>query len=116
MNGIQVVLLAGIGLITLAFIKKTRGKGFNIVLLASAAIVSVIFILWPEVTSKIAKILGVGRGADFVFYISILVFWYIFIQLFARIRKLEQTMTEIIRRDAIQSASRLPVNDPGDAA
>jgi hypothetical protein len=115
MNGIQVILLIGIGLICLVFIRKTRSKGFNIVLLALAAALSAIFILWPEVTSKIAKTLGVGRGADFIFYISIMVFWYVVVHLFARIRRLEQMITELTRKDAIRSGSRLPFNEANDA-
>ena len=111
MNGIQILLLAGIGLICLAFVRKTRSKGFNIVLLASAAIVSVIFILWPEVTSRMAKVMGVGRGADLIFYISIIMFWYVIIQLFARIRKLELMLTELIRKDTVRSATRLPIDE-----
>jgi hypothetical protein len=115
MNGIQVILLIGIGLISLVFIRKTRSKGFNIVLLALAVALSVIFILRPEVTSKIARMLGVGRGADFIFYLSIMVFWYVVVHLFARIRRLEQMMTELTRKDAIRSAARLPLNEPNDA-
>jgi hypothetical protein len=115
MNGIQVILLIGIGLISLVFIRKTRSKGFNIVLLALAVALSVIFILRPEVTSKIARMLGVGRGADFIFYLSIMVFWYVVVHLFARIRRLEQMMTELTRKDAIRSATRLPLNEPNDA-
>jgi small membrane protein len=114
MNGIQIVLLTGIGLICLVFVRKTRSKGFNILLLLSAAVVSAIFILWPEMTSKIARLLGVGRGADFVFYISIIVFWFVIVQLFSRIRKLEQKVTEIIRSDAVRTAVRLPVDEQND--
>ena len=116
MNGIQILLLIGTGLISLFFIRKTRSKGFTIVLLIVAAAISAIFILWPDFTTRIARLLGVGRGTDFVLYISIMVFSYVIIYLFARIRKLEQMMTELIRRDAIRSASHLPVNEPDGAA
>lgn len=115
MNGIQVILLTGIGFISLLFVRKTRSRGFNIVLLAAAAVAAIIFILWPDVTSKIARVLGVGRGADFIFYISIMVFWYIVIHLFARIRKLEQMITELIRKDAIRASTRFPLNETNDA-
>jgi hypothetical protein len=111
MNGIQIVLLAGIGLISLVFITRTRKKSIYTVLLLLTVGVSVVFILWTEVTNKIARTLGVGRGADLVFYISILIFWFIIIQLFTRIRKLEQIVTDLIRKDAIDRASRLPVDE-----
>ena len=111
MSGIQLVLLAGIGLISLIFIKKARKKSIYIVLLSLTVAVSVIFILWPDTTNRIAKVLGVGRGADLVFYLSILVFWFIIVQLFARIRKLEIMVTELIRKDAINHAARLPIDE-----
>jgi small membrane protein len=116
MNGIQVLLLTGIGLISLVFIKKTHSKGLNIVLLVLAAVISVIFILWPGVTTKLARLFGVGRGTDFLLYISIMFFSYLVVHLFARIRKLERMMTELVRKDAIRSASSLSVNQPDDAA
>ena len=114
MNGIQVVLLIGIGLISFIFIRKSRGKGFNIFFLVVAALVSAVFVIRPDLTTKIARLLGVGRGTDFVVYISIMVFWYFIVQLFARIRRLEQMMTEILRKDAIHSATVIPINEPGD--
>jgi len=46
----------------------------------------------------------VGRGADLVFYISILIFWFIILKLYARQRKLEQMITDLIRKDALENA------------
>lgn len=116
MNGIQVVLLIGIGLISFIFIRKSRGKRLNVVFLVVAALISAVFVICPDLTTKIARLLGVGRGTDFVLYISIMVFWYFIAQLFARIRKMEQMMTEILRKDAIRSATTLPTNGPNDGA
>lgn len=111
MNGIQVVLLTGIGLISLVFISKTRKKRLYILMLMIAVAMSVVFILWPDVTNRIANVLGVGRGADLIFYISILIFWFIIVQLFSRIRRLEELVTELIRKDAIAHAATLQVDE-----
>ena len=111
MNGIQIVLLTGIGLIGMLFIKRARKKGIYTILLVLTVAISAVFVIWPEVTNKIARVLGVGRGADLVFYISILIFWYILVQLFARIRRLEQIVTELVRKDAITRAARLPIDE-----
>jgi hypothetical protein len=46
--------------------------------------------------------LGVGRGADLIFYVSILIFWFVSLKLYARIRKLEQQFTKIVREDALK--------------
>jgi hypothetical protein len=38
-----------------------------------------------------------------------MIFWFVILKLFARIRRLEQTITEMIRQDAITKAG--PVTD-----
>ena len=60
--------------------------------------------IWPQTTQYIADQLGVGRGADLVFYLSILIFWFVILKMYARIRKLEQIVTEAIRKDALDKA------------
>lgn len=63
--------------------------------------ISVFFILFPNKTNVIANKLGVGRGADLLFYVCILLFLFFVLKLFSRIRRLEKNFTEIIRKDAI---------------
>ena len=112
MNGIQLVLLTGIAFIGLYFIIRLKKRILDIVLLLVMIACAVVFILWPDLTTVIAGKLGVGRGADLLFYISILTFWFVILKLYARIRKLEQTLTQIIREDALKKAQDLSA--PGD--
>ena len=60
-------------------------------------------------SSFIAKKLGVGRGADLLFYICILFFLFIILKMFSRIRRLEEKFTELIRQQAKDKAS-----EPGE--
>lgn len=71
-------------------------------LIASA----VVFILFPDITNDIANRLGVGRGADLIFYTSILIFWFVVLKLYARIRRLEQIITQVVRKEAIDEAEK----------
>ena len=107
MNGIQLILLTGISFISLYFITRLKKRALDIMLLAGMFGCAVVLVLWPDITTSIATRLGVGRGADLVFYISILIFWFIILKLFARIRKLEHALTEIIRQDALNKAQDL---------
>ena len=50
--------------------------------------------------------LVVGRGADLIFYISILIFWFVILKLYARIRRLEQIITQVVRKEAIDEAEK----------
>lgn len=104
MNGIQLILLTGIAFIGLYFAIRLRKRLLDIVLLFAMIICAVIFIVWPDVTNTIAKRIGVGRGADMIFYLSILIFWFIALKLYARIRRLEQLFTQIVREDALKKA------------
>jgi small membrane protein len=104
MNGIQILLLTGVCIIALYFITRLRNTVFDLLLLMGMITAAVIFIVFPGWTSIIAKALGVGRGSDLVFYTSILIFWFIILKLYARIRRLEQTLTNLVRKDAIDQA------------
>ncbi len=114
MTGIQLVLLTGVAFISLYFIIRLKKKLLDLVLLAALILAAVIFIIWPDLTTTLAKKLGVGRGADLVFYLSILIFWFVVLKLYARIRQLEKSFSQIIREDAIKKASAPGVNQPVD--
>lgn len=107
MNGIQLILLTGLVFIGLYFVIRLKKRVLDVVLLGFMFICAGIFILWPDITNTIAGMLGVGRGADLIFYISIMIFWFVLLKLFARIRRLEQTITEMIRQDAINKAEHI---------
>jgi small membrane protein len=102
MNGIQLVLLTGTVFIGLYFLIRLKKRLLDIILLFALIACAIVFILWPDVTTSIAKKLGVGRGADLIFYVSILIFWFVSLKLYARIRKLEQQFTKIVREDALK--------------
>ncbi|MBK6988061.1 MAG: DUF2304 domain-containing protein [Bacteroidetes bacterium] len=61
----------------------------------------------PGLTIQVANALGIGRGVDLLFYISILFGIIGFIVLYAKYRKLELLLTELIRNEAIRSATNL---------
>ncbi len=103
MKGIQLILLMGVGFITVVFLTRFRKKIMDILMLGVLVLAAAVFIIWPDLTNTIAKFFGVGRGADLVFYMSILIFWFIIVKLFDRIRKLEQVITELVRKDAMEN-------------
>jgi hypothetical protein len=86
----------------LYFFVRLKKTVLDLILLAGMVMCSGIFVLWPELTNRIAHWLGVGRGSDLVFYLSILIFWFVVLKLYARIRILEKMVTEVMRNDALQ--------------
>ena len=103
MNGIQILLIIGVAMIAVYFYVRLRNTILDIVLLFLLIAAAIIFILFPELTNKLAHYLGVGRGVDLIFYISTITFWFVILKLYTRIRKLEQIMTSIIRKDALEN-------------
>ena|SRR5688572_6798360 len=104
MNGIQVLLITGVIILFLYYIFRLRSAFFDLVILALFSGLAIFFILFPERTNDIAKFMGVGRGADLLFYICILLFLFIILKLFARIRRLEKTVTDLVRYQAQSDA------------
>jgi hypothetical protein len=73
------------------------------------------FILWlavgvvvilPQTASFLANLLGVGRGADLVIYLSILVLFYIVFRIFIRLDRLDREITKIVRELALQKKDK----------
>ena len=63
-------------------------------------------ILKPEITRVIAMALGIGRGADLVFYFGILATAIGFFLFFLRFKKLETDITKLVRHIAVQEAKK----------
>lgn len=69
----------------------------------------------PDLTSVIAKSVGIHRGADLVFYLAILGGVSACSYFYQRNRQLENVITELVRRDAVRNArfgSLPPIDEP----
>jgi hypothetical protein len=106
MNGIKILLITGVAFIAVYFFLRLRNSLFDLLLLLMLIAAAVVFILFPDITNQLAARLGVGRGADLVFYTSIIIFWFVILKLYARIRKLEQIITTIVRKETLDEANK----------
>ena len=103
MKGIQILLLGLLVIIFIYVISRLKNRKADIIILSTLIISGCIFILFPDWTIYLAHKLGVGRGTDLVFYISTLIFWFVLLKLYARIRRLEQLLTQIIRNETLNN-------------
>ena len=62
-------------------------------------------IIFPDATSFLAHFLGIGRGADLIMYLSLLISSYLIFRLHLALARLEQAITELVRAIALE---RLP--------
>jgi hypothetical protein len=104
MNGIKILLITGVAFIAVYFFIRLRNSLFDLLLLLFLIAAALTFIFFPDITNRLAHYMGVGRGADLIFYTSILIFWFVILKLYARIRKLEQIITIVIRKEALEEA------------
>ena len=107
MTGIQLILISGILLAAFVFFIRWRNNIADVMVFTTLVGTAITFILFPEWTNVIAHKLGVGRGADLVFYLCILLFFFVSLKLYARMRRLEQMITDLIRKEAIAEAAKL---------
>lgn len=59
-------------------------------------------VLLPQTTDVVARFFGVGRGADFIVYGSVIVLFFLVFKIFIALDKLDHQLTEIVRRDALK--------------
>ena len=62
-------------------------------------------VLFPEITGKIARSVGIGRGADAVVYTSIVLIFYLVFRLYIYLQDIRQEITTLIRKLALKQLS-----------
>ena len=72
MTFFQTVLAVGVIIIGIYMYLRLRNTLLDMGLIALFIVTGLLFILFPGITNKIAHWVGVGRGADMIFYLSIL--------------------------------------------
>jgi len=73
-----------------------------------------VFVIFPSLTTDIANLIGVGRGADLLLYFSLIGFSFVIIIIYSKQRKLERLLTELLRKNAIQGV-REPASNTNDS-
>lgn len=102
---ITILAAAALGGVFIRFRKAAIGRGefllWLILWLAALALV------WnPRATNIIASWLGVGRGADAVFYISIVVLFYAMFRLYSKLENLEHKLSELVKKIALKDLDK----------
>jgi hypothetical protein len=69
--------------------------------------VGILFVLFPEITNKLARMLGVNRGINLIFYTGFLILLFLILKLYARSRRLEQNLTELVRKISLEKAEEI---------
>lgn len=108
MTSIQGILIACLLMAAILASVAFRARLIYRLLAVVLFLVATVFIFSPDLTTVIARSLGVGRGADLLLYVSLIAGVHIALLLYRRTRELERRMTELIRAAAIRDAQLNP--------
>lgn len=103
-------------LIALAFVwiyawsQRSRSKIVSYSVMAVTA-AGAVLVLLPDVANDIANFVGIGRGADLVFYVFIVVGLTAIFNLHLRLRTEQERLTAVVRELALMNA-REPTPPP----
>lgn len=64
-------------------------------------IAAAILIFWPELASRVASFVGVGRGADLVVYAAVIVLFVLIFNIHVFLDRLERKLTQLVRHEAL---------------
>lgn len=115
MNGLQVLILSVLILLfaasVTALLRGWSGRREGLVWCA-LCVTAAVATIWPQVTVRVAHALGIGRGADLVFYCAVVVMMIGFWMTYIRLRHLRRDVTVLVRHIALlEGKSQLPTQD-----
>jgi len=106
MKLIQVILIVGLLAMLVSYFRWFRTAAFDKIFIVLILLTGILFVILPELTNKIAHKLGVGRGADLLFYLAIIGFGYALLLLYSKTRMIEKKLAEIIRTQALNEVGK----------
>jgi small membrane protein len=65
-----------------------------------------LLVIFPEITSYAANLVGVGRGVDLVVYLAILILFYLSFRLLSRQDKMDKDLTKLVRKIALDNEEK----------
>ena len=109
---IQIVLISAVVFGAFYMYLRLRNNLVDAILIFLFCRVAIFFILFPDMTTKIALWMGVKRGINLVFYCITIFFFFLILKLYSRMRRLENKFTELIRENSLKNAEDLTDKTP----
>jgi hypothetical protein len=67
-----------------------------------------VVVLFPDSTMVVARSFGIGRGADLVLYVSIIVLFYLIFRMQVHLEEVNREITQIVRAIALREPADGP--------
>ena len=83
-------------------VKSGRLSIFSFLFWTSLFVLALVGLVFPELTTRLARLAGIGRGADVVIYISIILLFYLVFRLHILLEDVRHEIIEAIREIALK--------------
>lgn len=105
---IKIVLIAAV-LVCAYFLVRSTARDKNValrrLLLGVFVILAVVSILFPQITTSVARLVGVGRGTDLLLYLVIIAFLSYSVVSFRKMTAMENRITDLARQVALHTSA-----------
>jgi small membrane protein len=112
---IKLLLVLGLVFIALSFLRNRNAMRFQAgkkLALAAFALLCLVSVANPYVTNWLAALVGVGRGADLLLYLTVLGFLFVAINTYLKFKDYDARLTSLARSLAIEEARRRQAEQP----
>lgn len=97
----QIILIAAIvGFIVYAF--QLRSVLSDRILFGVITLAGIVFVIDPDLSTRIANMMGIGRGTDLILYAFIMFSLFQLVSISASIREIDRKLTVLVRDTAIR--------------
>ena len=100
----QPILMALLGAAVVLYFSRLRSKAADGVIILLCFAGASLLVMRPNIATRIANLVGVGRGVDLIFYLAVPGLLMMIFLLFARTRELDAKLTSAVREYAIRDA------------
>ncbi|UCH84372.1 MAG: DUF2304 domain-containing protein [Candidatus Latescibacterota bacterium] len=104
MRPVQFILIVLLLFVIYVYFSRLRSGLLDRLIVLLFAAVGIVMTVVPDLTTRIANFVGVGRGVDLFFYLTLLGLAFMCLLLYSKIRDLEATITDLARAVAIKKA------------
>lgn len=105
---VKAVLIAVLAVVAIVLVipgKGARGQAIQRLALLLVLVLGALAVVFPEMTTRVANFLGIGRGVDLLFYASIVLFIGFALTVTGRIRRMDRELTVLARKIALLEAN-----------
>lgn len=95
------VILIGALILFILYIYRLRTDFLDRLVYFACAAIGIVLVIDPQLSSIIANLLGIGRGADLLFYLFIIASLFYAVATRSRLRRMEQQITQLVRQNAL---------------